>query len=129
MSETETKLLAYVGRGLGSAPTTRLGVGREIQWNRHDKQVRAVPAERAKGIMRDSPGQFALVDTLADAAKRWSIPSERLAELADRGKLHGATFTRRGEAAQPVIVLDEITTAGIEAERKAAKKAAKKEKE
>ena len=123
----ESVLLAYVGRGLGSEPSTDLGAGRFIQWNRSDKQVRAVPSEIAVRLVRAAPGQFVPVDTLSDAAKRHSIKADRLAELGAAGKVHTATFARRGEEPQTVVILDELTAAGVKAEHKSAGKAKDKE--
>lgn len=120
---TDTKLVAYVGRGLGGNPTTDLGGGRFIGWNRADKQVRIVPALVADQLLRDHPGQFSPVDTMGDAAKRFSIKADRLADL----KIHGAMLHKRGEESQRVVVLDEWTQAAVDAEHKRAAKAKDKE--
>lgn len=65
MSETETKLLAYVGRGLGKRPVTdfRDGVHRLV-WDR----PHAVPVHLAAGLMKKNPGQFAVVEQPAEQA-------------------------------------------------------------
>lgn len=127
MKGDTTVLLAYVGRGLGREPSTDLGGGRFIQWNTSDKQVRAVPAEAAKSITRSAPGQFLPVDTLSEAAKRHSIKADRLAELGAAGKVSVRSLQRRGEEPQPVVILDDVTAAGVAAEHKRAAKAKDKE--
>jgi hypothetical protein len=121
---TDSKLVAYVGRGLGSEPKTDLGGGRFIGWNRADKQVRLVAADVADQLLRDHPGQFALVDTLGDAAKRFSIKADKLAALKG---VHHATFAKRGEEPQPVVILDADTQKAVDAEHKRAAKAKDKE--
>lgn len=125
MSDPAIQLLAYVGRGLGGTPETTLADKRGIKWERW--AVRPVPPADAADIMRNNPGQFALVDTLPDAAKRFSIKADRLADLAASGKLRGAIYQKRGEEPQPVVILDEQTTAAIQAEHKRAAKAKDKE--
>lgn len=124
---SDSKLVAYVGRGLGSNPTTVMPGGPSIAWDRANGQVRALPAAAADMLMRDAPGQFALVDTLPEAAKRYSLKADRLAKLADLGKLHVATYRKRGEEPAVVVILDEQTKAGIDAEHERAAKAKDKE--
>lgn len=125
MSDPAIQLLAYVGRGFGSKAQTVLPDKRAIEWERWT--VRPVPAEFAADLMRQSPGQFALVDTLPDSAKRFSIKADRLADLAAAGKLRGAVYQKRGEEPVPVVILDEQTTAAIQAEHRRAAKAKDKE--
>lgn len=124
---SDTKLVAYVGRGLGSNPTTVLPGGPSISWDRASGQVRAMPAVAADRLMLDAPGQFAFVDTMPDAAKRYSLKADRLAKLAEHGKLHVATYRKRGEEPSVVVILDAQTKAGIDAEHERAAKAKDRE--
>ncbi len=126
MSEPDTKLLAYVGRKLGSEPVTTLRGGNfHVTWSRLSRTVRAVPAEDAADLLRRNPGQFAEALTLPQAAVKWSIKADRLTELGD--KLTTGSYQRKGEEPQIVVLLDEHTQAGIDAEHKRAAKAKDKE--
>lgn len=125
MSDPAIQLLAYVGRGFGSKAQTVLPDKRAIEWERWT--VRPVPAEFAADLMRESPGQFALVDTLPDAAKRYSLKADRLAKLGELGKVRLATYRKRGEEPVSVLILDEHTKAGVDAEHERAAKAKDKE--
>jgi hypothetical protein len=122
---SETKLVAYVGRGLGGSPITELADGRKYAWQRGRAYL--MPAPAADRLLLEYPGQFAHADSLSEAAKRYSIKADRLAELATGGKVHGVTHQAKGEEPALVLILDELTQAGIDAEHKRAAKAKDKE--
>jgi hypothetical protein len=122
MNDAETKLLAYVGRGFGAEAIVTLRDKRAVKFVRG--QARAVPTGDASDLMAGSPGQFALAETMAETAKRHSIKADRLEKLKN---LHVATFTKRGEQPQTVVVADAQTEDAINAEKERAAKAKEKE--
>lgn len=130
MSDPERRYLVYVGLGLGREPRTEMndGTGRGVKWNTHDRKVRDLPADLAADILRQHPQDFVEAITPEQAAIKWSIPSDTLAGLAAKGAVHGETYYPKDGEPMPVIVLDSDTDDGIAKQRKAAKKAADKEK-
>jgi hypothetical protein len=122
MNDAETKLLAYVGRGFGAEAIVTLRDKRAVKFTRG--LARAVPMADAAELVAGNPGQFALAETLAETAKRHSIKADRLAKLKN---LHTATFTKRGEAPQSVVIVDAQTDDAINAEKDRAAKAKEKE--
>lgn len=121
---SERLLVYYTGAHLGPRPRTVLRASdRHVTW---DTPVKSLPAADAADLLA-APASFCPAEPLEAAARRFGIAAKRLAKLGAAGSIHVETFQPRGaEEATAVVVLDELTAAGVAEERAAIKAAAEK---
>lgn len=114
--------ICYVGDGLGAAPVTRVRRGlAKIHWNRHDRRVQLLTEEDAASLLRSNPEDFRACATVAEVAASPSaqaagLTAERLMEMGAAGTVHVETYhAKAGGEEVPMLVLDSVTAAGIDA--------------
>jgi hypothetical protein len=119
--------ICYVGEGLGSEATTPIPrLSAEVKWDKYERRVRMIPAAEAPGLLAEHPEDFRRCVPLADGYG--GLSADELAALGADGKVHLETYYPKGGSDPvPMLVLDEITAAGLAVEKPAKKKKAGKE--
>jgi hypothetical protein len=98
------RLIAYVGRGLGSAPQTFLRGGtRHVTWNTTDKRVRRLPEEDAASLLLTNPANFRPVVMASDV----TATAAQIAEVVAAGQAHAEVFRPSGADPVDVFVIDD----------------------
>ena len=110
MTETSHVYVHYPGH-LGPHPVTELTSQRGILW---DAPVKLVPAIFAESLI--SEGGFELALDLDAAKKALGFPKTRLRELIADGRLRAATYTKKGEDVELIVIPSGLTPAALAAQ-------------